>query len=61
MGILYRVYNRVSNKAEMSFVPFDPLEFKNARINDAALGAIKREIENVSPSISFEFGYTAKL
>ncbi len=34
----------------MTFVPFDPLEFKNARINDAALGAIKREIENILSS-----------
>lgn len=34
----------------MTFVPFDPLEFKNANGNDAALGALKREIENILSS-----------
>ncbi|MHB1587396.1 MAG: ATP-binding protein [Acidiferrobacteraceae bacterium] len=34
----------------MSFVPFDPLEFKNTKVNDAALGALKREIENILSS-----------
>jgi hypothetical protein len=34
----------------MSFTPFDPLEFKNTKINDAALGALKREIENILSS-----------
>ena len=34
----------------MTFTPFDPLEFKNARINDAALGALKREIANILSS-----------
>ena len=34
----------------MSFTPFDPLEFKNTRINDAALGALKREIDNILSS-----------
>ena len=34
----------------MDFAPFDPLEFKNTRVNDAALGALKREIENILSS-----------
>lgn len=34
----------------MSFTPFDPLEFKNTKINDAALGALKREISNILSS-----------
>jgi hypothetical protein len=34
----------------MSFTPFDPLEFKNTKVNDAALGALKREIENILSS-----------
>lgn len=34
----------------MTFAPFDPLEFKNTRVNDAALGALKREIENILSS-----------
>ncbi len=34
----------------MSFMPFDPLEFKNTKVNDAALGALKREIENILSS-----------
>lgn len=34
----------------MSFKPFDPLSFKSTRINDAALGALKREIENILSS-----------
>lgn len=34
----------------MTFTPFDPLEFKNAKINDAALGALKREIGNILSS-----------
>lgn len=34
----------------MSFTPFDPLEFKNAKINDAALGALRREISNILSS-----------
>lgn len=34
----------------MSFQPFDPLEFKNTKINDAALGALKREISNILSS-----------
>ena len=34
----------------MTFTPFDPLEFKNTKVNDAALGAIKREIENILSS-----------
>lgn len=34
----------------MSFAPFDPLSFKNTMINDAALGALKREIENILSS-----------
>ncbi|MGD0095341.1 MAG: hypothetical protein ABSB60_02530 [Terracidiphilus sp.] len=34
----------------MSFTPFDPLSFKNTKINDAALGALKREIENILSS-----------
>lgn len=34
----------------MTFTPFDPLEFKNTRVTDAALGAIKREIENILSS-----------
>lgn len=34
----------------MSFTPFDPLEFKNTKINEAALGALKREIENILSS-----------
>ncbi len=34
----------------MTFVPFDPLEFKNTRVNDAALGALKREISNILSS-----------
>lgn len=34
----------------MSFTPFDPLEFKNTKVNDAALGALKREIDNILSS-----------
>jgi Histidine kinase-, DNA gyrase B-, and HSP90-like ATPase len=35
---------------KMTFTPFDPLEFKNTKINDAALGALKREIGNILSS-----------
>lgn len=35
---------------QMTFTPFDPLEFKNTKINDAALGALKREISNILSS-----------
>ncbi|RKR67859.1 histidine kinase/DNA gyrase B/HSP90-like ATPase [Acidovorax sp. 94] len=34
----------------MSFTPFDPLEFKNTKINSAAFGALKREISNILSS-----------
>lgn len=34
----------------MTFTPFDPLEFKNTKVNDAALGALKREIDNILSS-----------
>ncbi len=34
----------------MSFTPFDPLEFKNTKINDAAFGALRREINNILSS-----------
>ncbi|WP_156449526.1 ATP-binding protein [Caulobacter sp. CCH9-E1] len=34
----------------VTFTPFDPLEFKNAKISDAALGALKREIGNILSS-----------
>ena len=34
----------------MTFTPFDPLEFKNTKINDAALNALKREINNILSS-----------
>lgn len=34
----------------MTFTPFDPLEFKNTRVNEAALGALKREIDNILSS-----------
>jgi hypothetical protein len=34
----------------MTFPPFDPLEFKNTKINDAALSALKREISNILSS-----------
>lgn len=34
----------------MTFAPFDPLEFKNTRVNDAALAALKREIDNILSS-----------
>lgn len=34
----------------MTFTAFDPLEFKNTRVNDAALNALKREIENILSS-----------
>lgn len=34
----------------VSFTPFDPLEFKNTRTNDAAFGALKREIGNILSS-----------
>lgn len=34
----------------MTFAPFDPLEFKNTRVNDAALRALKREINNILSS-----------
>jgi hypothetical protein len=34
----------------MTFTPFDPLEFKNTRITDAELGALKREIRNILSS-----------
>jgi len=34
----------------MTFAPFDPLEFKNTKVNDAALGALKREIDNILSS-----------
>lgn len=34
----------------MSFTPFDPLEFKNTKINEAALGALRREISNILSS-----------
>lgn len=34
----------------MSFTPFDPLEFKNTKVNEAALGALRREITNILSS-----------
>lgn len=34
----------------MTFTPFDPLEFKHTIISDAALGALKREINNILSS-----------
>lgn len=34
----------------MTFEPIDPLEFKSAKVNDAALGALKREISNILSS-----------
>ena len=34
----------------MTFTPFDPLEFKNTKINDAALNALRREISNILSS-----------
>lgn len=34
----------------MTFAPFDPLEFKNAKISEAAIGALKREISNILSS-----------
>jgi hypothetical protein len=34
----------------MTFSPFDPLEFKSTNVNDAALGAMKREITNILSS-----------
>lgn len=34
----------------MTFAPFDPLEFKSAKVSDAALSALKREIENILSS-----------
>jgi len=34
----------------MTFDSFDPLAFKNTHVNDAALGALKREIENILSS-----------
>lgn len=34
----------------MSFAPFDPLEFKNTRVSDAAFGALRREINNILSS-----------
>ena len=37
-------------KDAMSFTPFDPLEFKNTKINSAAFGALKREINNILSS-----------
>lgn len=34
----------------MSFSPFDPLEFKNTKVSDAAFGALRREIGNILSS-----------
>lgn len=34
----------------MNFSPFDPLEFKNTLVSAAALGALKREIDNILSS-----------
>lgn len=34
----------------MTFTPFDPLDSKTTKINDAALGALKREIRNILSS-----------
>ncbi|HEY2471847.1 MAG TPA: hypothetical protein VGI45_28945 [Terracidiphilus sp.] len=34
----------------MSFTPFDPLSFKNTKVNEAAIGSLKREIENILSS-----------
>jgi hypothetical protein len=34
----------------MNFTPFDPLSFKTTTITEAALGALKREIENILSS-----------
>lgn len=34
----------------MTFSPFDPLSFKTTAISDAALGALKREIDNILSS-----------
>ena len=34
----------------MTFTPFDPLSFKNTKVNDAALASLKREIENILSS-----------
>ena len=34
----------------MTFTPFDPLEFKNTKVTEAAIAAVKREIENILSS-----------
>ena len=34
----------------MTFSPFDPLEYKVSKSSDGAIGAIKREIENILSS-----------
>lgn len=34
----------------MTFIPFDPLEFKNSKVTEAALGALKREIDGILSS-----------
>lgn len=34
----------------MTFSPFDPLDFMNSKISDAALGALRRQIDNILSS-----------
>ncbi len=34
----------------MTFPPFDPLSFKNTLVNEAALAAVRRELENIMSS-----------
>jgi hypothetical protein len=34
----------------MTFAPFDPLAFKSSKVNEAALGSLKREIDNILSS-----------
>jgi hypothetical protein len=41
---------QTSEDFKVSFTPFDPLSFKNTKVNDAALGSLKREIENILSS-----------
>ena len=53
IGLIARVkWDRLRNLRDIhvSFTPFDPLSFKNTKVNDAALGSLKREIENILSS-----------
>ena len=46
----FTLRRRTCQNEAMTFTPFDPLEFKNTNITEAALAALKREIRNILSS-----------